>query len=384
VRVLYLSKACVVGAYQRKLEELAREPDIELVAAVPPSWHDSGGSSPLERLHTAGYELVVVPVRFNGHFHWHYYPGLGKLLDRVRPDIFHVDEEPYNLATFHAVRSARQRKLPALFFTWQNLARHYPPPFSWMERYVFRHTVGAIAGNREAAVVLQDKGYCGPVDIIPQFGVDPEQFSPRKDRVLPESDPFTIGFAGRLVPEKGLFVLLDAVRQLRGDWRLRVLGRGPLRDALRQRIHDAGLQSRATLEGTRPSAKMPEFYRGLDVLVLPSLTLVNWKEQFGRVLIEAMACGVPVVGSDSGEIPRVIGDAGLVFPEGNSEALAAHLARLCKSVEERAMLGQRGRRRAVEHFTHQQVAQQTAMAYRRFLQSSPPSSLSEKESTTTG
>ncbi len=371
MRVLYLSKACVVGAYQRKLEELAREPDIELVAAVPPSWRDAGGSSPLERLHTEGYELIVEPVRFNGHFHWHHYPGLDKLLDRVRPDLFHVDEEPYNLATFHAVRSAQQRKLPALFFTWQNLARRYPPPFSWMERYVFRHAVGAIAGNREAADMLRSKGYAGLVDIIPQFGVDPERFSPRNDIALPAGRPFTIGFAGRLVPEKGLFVLLDAVSRLRGDWRLRVLGRGPLRDALRERIRDAGLQSRVTLEGTQPSAKMPEFYRGLDVLVLPSLTLANWKEQFGRVLIEAMACGVPVVGSDSGEIPRVIGDAGLVFPEGNSEALAAHLARLCESTKERATLGQRGRQRAVEHFTHQQVAQQTAKAYRRFLQSSP-------------
>jgi len=217
--------------------------------------------------------------------------------------------------------------------------------------------------------VLQDKGYAGPVDIIPQFGVDPERFSPRNDAALPESRPFTIGFAGRLVPEKGLFVLLDAVRRLQGNWRLRVLGRGPLQNALWQRIADEGLQSRVTLEGAHPSAKMPEFYRGLDVLVLPSLTLANWKEQFGRVLIEAMACGVPVVGSDSGEIPHVIGDAGLVFPEGNSAALAAHLARLCESPEERAALAQRGRQRTVEHFTHQQVARQTAKAYRRFLQS---------------
>jgi len=124
VRVLYLSKACVVGVYQRKLEELAREPDIELVAAVPPSWRDAGGSSPLERLHTDGYELIVAPVRFNGHFHWHHYPGLGKLLDRVRPDVFHVDEEPYNLATFHAVRAAHQRKFAGSVFY---LAKPGPP-----------------------------------------------------------------------------------------------------------------------------------------------------------------------------------------------------------------------------------------------------------------
>ena len=70
-----------------------------------------------------------------------------------------------------------------------------------------------------------------------------------------------------------------------------------------------------------PSTEVPAVLRALDVLVLPSLTTPSWKEQFGRVLQEAMACAIPVVGSDSGEIPHVIGDAGLVTPEGDAAAL---------------------------------------------------------------
>jgi len=367
VRVLYLSKACVMGAYQRKLEELGSEPDIELVAIVPPFWQDTGGKLYLERVHTQGYELVVEPMRFNGHFHWHYYPGLAKQLDRIRPDLFHVDEEPYNLATFHAARSAQQRGVPVLFFTWQNLSRKYPPPFAWMERYVFRHACGAIAGNREAAEVLRAKGFPTPVRVIPQFGVDPQQFSPSQAPSL-TSKPFTIGFAGRLVEEKGLFVLLEAVRQLEGDWQLHILGWGPLENDLRQRAQHYGIDPQVTLEGKRPSSQMPDFYRQIDVLVLPSLTQSNWKEQFGRVLIEAMACGVPVIGSDSGEIPNVIGNAGIVFPEGDSQALAAHLRHLRDALQERRALGQQARQRVIENYTHRNVAHQTAETYRSLLQ----------------
>lgn len=367
MRVLYLSKACVVGAYQRKLEELAGNPDLDLVAVVPPFWNDSANRLPLERLHTQGYELVVEEARFNGHFHCHYYSGLGRQLDRVRPDLFHVDEEPYNLATFHAVWLARRRGIATLFFTWQNLHRRYPPPFSWMERFVFRDVQGAIAGNREAMDVLRAKGFTKPIRVIPQFGVDPERYCPA-DAPSQTRRAFTIGFAGRLVEEKGLLVLLDAVRHLVGDWRLRILGRGPLEPTIRRYVRERGLGKNVSLEGTFPSGQMPGFYRQLDALVLPSLTRRNWKEQFGRVLIEAMACSVPVIGSDSGEIPHVIGDAGLIFPEGDANALSAHLTRLWAAAEERREIGQRGRQRVLERFTHAQVAHQTAETYRSLFQ----------------
>lgn len=365
MRVLYLSKACVVGAYQRKLEELAAEPDIELVAVVPPFWQDSGRRLMLERLHTHGYRMAIEPARFNGHFHWHYYPRLARQLERSRPDILHVDEEPYNFASFHAVWLAQRRGIRAIFFTWQNLHRRYPAPFSWMERYIYQTVVGAIAGNREAVDVLRRKGFRREITVIPQFGVDPERYAPPASRRT--RSKFTIGFAGRLVEEKGLLVLLDAVHRLAGNWQLRILGHGPLEALLRERIHTLGLEPRVRLEGILPSAKMPGFYRELDVLVLPSLTRPNWKEQFGRVLIEAMACAVPVIGSDSGEIPNVIDEAGLICPEGDASALAQALTCLSRSQEKRNELGTRGRNRVLQNFTHRRVARHTVEFYRRLV-----------------
>jgi glycosyltransferase involved in cell wall biosynthesis len=103
------------------------------------------------------------------------------------------------------------------------------------------------------------------------------------------------------------------------------------------------------------------------VLALPSLTTTSWKEQFGRVLQEAMACGIPVVGSDSGEIPHVIGDAGLVTPEGDAAALRDALRRLMDDAHLRHDLGHRGRARVLERFTHARVAAATVEVYRRVM-----------------
>src|SRR5262245_40263048 len=104
-----LSKALVVGPYQRKAELIAAEPDVELTVAVPPLWREGHRAQPLERLHTDGYALLETPIRLPGNFHLHYYPRLGALMDAVQPDLVHVDEEPYNFATVQAIRAARRR-----------------------------------------------------------------------------------------------------------------------------------------------------------------------------------------------------------------------------------------------------------------------------------
>jgi glycosyltransferase involved in cell wall biosynthesis len=117
---------------------------------------------------------------------------------------------------------------------------------------------------------------------------------------------------------------------------------------------------------------MPDLLRGLDVLVLPSVSRPNWTEQFGRILVEAMACGVPVIGSSSGEIPEVIGQAGLIFPEGDASALAAHLQRLAGDPTLRGELATSGRARALERYTHRAVAEATVDMYRQLAGSPGP------------
>jgi glycosyltransferase involved in cell wall biosynthesis len=378
-----ISKACLVGAYQRKLEEIARLPDVDLMVIVPPSWREEGRVISLERAHTQGYDLVVDPLIFNGSFHFHVYPRLRQRLHAFKPHVVHIDEEPYNLATFHALWLARGIGASALWFSWQNLNRRYPLPFRFIEHYSLRHASYAIVGSEGAAQVWREKGYSGPMAVIPQFGVDPDIFAPGPatdlarspapptHRGLARRDPargFLIGYVGRLVPEKGVDLLLDAVKDLQGLWRLYIVGKGSEQAAIKTQIRRLGLEPRVTLEeGWLPSLRMPPFYRQLDALVLPSRSRPNWVEQFGRVLIEAMACGVPVIGSDCGEIPNVIGDAGLVFPENDAAALRACLTKLMRDPSLWSNLARRGRERVIDHFTQKKIAAKTVAVYRQLV-----------------
>ena len=364
VRVLMLSKACVVGTYQRKLEELAAvAPDLDLTVAVPPAWKDAWGRTELQRAYTRGYRLETTPIALNGSYHLHFYPKFKDLMTRIRPDIVHIDEEPYNFATYHANRIARRAGARTLWFSWQNLYRRYPPPFSWMERYNLNHVDYGMVGSESAARVWRAKGFTRPLAVIPQFGVDPELFHPPVTR-RPEGR-IHIAYAGRLVPEKGVDCLLEALGRLQGAWRATILGSGPETEALKAQATHIGIRNEVTFRDVIPSTAMPELYRTIDVLVLPSRERSHWTEQFGRVLIEAMASGVAVVGSKTGEIPYVIDEAGLVFPEGDVEALRSALATLIHDPDRRASLGRQGRARVLAHYTQGHIARATADIYQR-------------------
>lgn len=365
MRVLMLSKACIVGIYQRKLELIARR-GVELMTVVPPGWRDERGEQLLEWVYTDGYQLQVTPIRFNGSFHLHHYPALGQLMRQFAPDIVHIDEEPYNVASWQALYHARKQGARSLFFTWQNINRQYPPPFRWGEKWVLNNVDYAIAGTQSAADVSRAKGYCGGLDVIPQFGTDPELFTPQP---RPQR-PFTVGYIGRLVPEKGIADLMRAFASLPDDARLRVVGGGPERESLAALANTLQIADRVEFVGQVASTDMPAQYAALDVLVLPSHTRPNWKEQFGRVLVEAMASGVNVIGSDSGAIPDVIGDAGLIFPEGDIAALGARLRQIMTDDALAATLQDAGRQRVLTHFSHEQVADATLAVYERLIDGS--------------
>ena len=365
-----LSKAVVVGTYQRKLEALAAIPDLELTVIVPPSWRDPSGETKLERVYTRGYTLLVEPIRLNGNFHLHHYPTLARRLREIRPDLVHIDEEPYNLATWLAIRAASAIRAKTVLFSWQNLNRRYPPPFAQGEQWALRATDGLIAGTQSAAEVWRAKGFRGPLTVIQQFGVDPALFSPEAHGGI-RSGSFEIGFAGRLVPEKGVDLLLNAFALLpaamRTGSRLSIVGQGAERDTLERLAQRLNIADQVVLHGQLPSTQLPAYYRQIDVLVVPSRTQPNWKEQFGRVIVEALSCGVPVIGADCGAIPDVVGVGGVIVPESDPERLAAALELLWHDPDHRRALGEAGRQQILARDTITQVAAQTAQFYDELL-----------------
>lgn len=300
-----------------------------------------------------------------------FYPWeLWSLLYSLKPELVQVDEEPPSPALLEVMAIKHRLKCPILFFSWENLSIRYRWPFSLVYRFNLHRADGAIAGSQEVCLRLREAGFLGPVAVIPQLGVDPERFYPSRNEPLRQRlglRAFTIGYIGRFVPEKGLWVLLDALLLLQGDWQCLTVGEGPIREEWLHQAQKQGIGERVRWVPTVPHTEVPEYINAMDVLVLPSLSTPRWKEQFGHVLIEAMACGVPVIGSDSGAIPEVIGDAGLIVPKGDPRALAQAIDFLRSSDSWRADLGQRGRERVLDLYTNEHICRQTFSFWREML-----------------
>ncbi len=359
------------ASIQGEIAEIAKL-GIKQTVVSPRRW--GARDSEIKRVKPDGYQLLFHDCWFSGTSsirlgnHLHFYPGIERVIGQEKWDLVHIDEEPFNLATFHALRACRKQGVPAIFTLWQNINKIYPPPFDYFERYAFANVAGAIAGSKEIFELMRRRGFRGPAAQI-GHGLDPTIFRPQDASVLRSKlvpkDSFVVGYMGRMTLEKGLDTLVQALALTPKHCVLLLVGRGPDRERLEALIRRLQLQERVYWVPWVHSDEVVEYMNALDAFVLPSRTRRNWKEQFGRVLIEAMACETCVVGSDSGEIPHTIGDAGLVFHEGDERQLANHLQELISDPARCKSLGRQGRQRVLKHFTYANVARERAEFYRR-------------------
>jgi glycosyltransferase involved in cell wall biosynthesis len=305
------------------------------------------------------------------------YRGLAELLREQPFDIVLVDAEPWALYKWQAWWLTRRYQPGALFgeFTWENIER--PGLRGWILSWIYRASARVddftISGNQESRMILLKYGASGKRNLVAaQHGVDTDDFSP----VLPEqknhfrqlfhlaSDAFLIGFCGRFTVEKGILDLIAAVREIRLDSdyqnvHLALVGDGPLRSTITEEcppwLH---------IVVGQPSSVIPQFMKSVDLFVLPSKPLRGsgrvWEEQFGHVLIEAMACGVPTLGSNSGAIPEVIGAPEAIFPHSDITALAQLLLKAIEDRHWRVALGKKQRQRVEVNYSHEAVARSYA------------------------
>lgn len=311
--------------------------------------------------------IRVHPLRTLGTFHGavHVQPGFPFLFHRVKPDLCHIHEEPFSLMGWLAAYwcSRAVPSVPSVVYTYQNIHKSYPPPFRWMERFVYNTVSRVLVSSTECGRVLERKGYNRMWDVVPP-AVNLARFKYREPR---PSFFFTIGYVGRLADEKGLDTLLWAASELNESVRVHLVGDGPARFRLEKLARELGIYERVAFIGPRPHEELDALYHEFDAAVLPSKTTDGWKEQFGRTLVEAMACGVPVIGSNSGAIPEVIGDAGVVFPEGNAEKLIDKILLLQRDERLRKDLSFRGRIRAERYFSAEAAARKLNQHYTEVL-----------------
>lgn len=322
-RLLAVSHPSVVSVNQEVYRAL-QERGWGVTIVLPSRWRSEYSQQDMtpQVLDDLETSLRPTPVILRGYPQRHVYlTGARALARSTRPDVAFVEAEPFSLAATQWGHALKRLGVPFGVQCAENIDRRLPLPVRLMRSRVLRDAAFVAARSDSAVRLARAWGARGEVALAPHA------VPLWQDVPTPRERPFTVGYAGRLVPSKGLLDLLAAVRRLDAPVELVMIGDGEQRAELEgQPIPGSHVRVIDDLSHEQMAAG----YAQLDVLALPSHTTPTWKEQFGRVIVEALWCGVPVVGSDSGEIPWLIEltGGGVVFPEGDSDALAARLAEL--------------------------------------------------------
>jgi glycosyltransferase involved in cell wall biosynthesis len=365
LRVLTIAHNAVAASNRQRTAALAARPDVRVSLLTPPWWHEEG-----RRIATdASTPWRVGRTAFTGNgTRYFYLQGLARAVREVQPDVIDLYEEPFSVVALQTVlvRRGVAPRAALVFYSAVNVERTWRRPYRWIEQLVLRTADGAYVPNRDVGPILRRKGFASrkPIAVIP-LGIDAACFQPPETSPTDRGTVRRIGFVGRLEAVKGLDVLLDAFDALQVPAQLVIAGDGAERSALVARVARSPRKAAVHLVPAVPFEALPELLHTLDVLVLPSVTILPLhREQFGRVLVEAMAAGVPVVGSSSGAIPEVIGDAGLVVPERDAPALARALEQVLLDDALRRELVARGTAAARDRFAWRTVAEQTVELFR--------------------
>ena len=379
MHLLVVSHPCTTPINQQIYAELEQQTGWKISIIIPSQWKDEFGNT-LEGGVWPGLQANIekVPVWKNGHIVLHVYKrNWASFFKRNLFDAIYVHNEPYALAAAQICwANARTLSVPFGFYSAQNILKHYPLPFSWLERMVYKRSAYAFPITEAVEEVLLAKKFRGHSTVCP-LPLDPAIYRPRgfeeDRRLIPrEDDELVIGYVGRIVEPKGLRTLAAALPSLRDlRWKLVVIGKGDFEETFRQLLKDQGVMDRVVFLGFVPHVETPRYLSAFDLLVVPSETQPNWKEQFGRVITEAMACGTPVVGSSSGEIPNLIHESagGLVFPERNADELAKHLRSVMTENDLRQKYADNGRKWVEREVSLSAVAKKMASTLGEVLDS---------------
>jgi len=372
MRLLVVGHSYITAFAQAKYAAMKRlAPDLELLLIIPPRvYHPFMTYRPEVAPGLASSEVVCVPTLFGRSTMTYLLDPrrLAGLLREFSPDRIHIEEDPHSFVGVETVLLSRRQCPDAKvsFFIWDNLNRSPRFPVNVLKRVLTRYALACasdvVCGNTEGQRLLKDKGYNGSSAILPQIGLEASEYMqpPRAELMAAirgeDRDGVVIGYVGRLVPEKGILTLLEALSGIgECQWRLVLLGQGPLREKL-ERQWKPRMGQRLVLMDAVSHGAVAECMKCFDVFVLASHKTSRWTEQFGLALAQAMMAGVACVGSSSGAIPEVLAGTGLLVQERDAVALREALRRLISCPEDRKSLGRAARELARAHYTNEVIA----------------------------
>ena len=374
MKVLVIGHTYMLEVNRDKFYELAEHSDVEIYLVNPAKWKTDFYTMSSELPRSDKLNVITLNCMFTGHESYYFYGiGLLRLIKNIKPDIIHVEQGSDAFSYFEAIFLSKlfSRNSKRLFFTWVNWDAKIRFPLTFFERYNLRNTDYAICGNSGAAKILAKKGFKGRIKVLPQIGVDPKLFKKNDVGDLKKSlgiDCFCVGYLGRFVREKGIFLLLEACSKIKGKLKVLMVGDGPIKkEIIEEEAKKLNIISSLNIVPPQFNEDVVPYINCMDVLVLPSYEIDTWKEQFGHVLIEAMACEVPVIGSSSAEIPNVIGDAGLIFEEKNVSDLKEKIEIVMNNVVLAKRIAMKGLMRVKKKYTHKVIADETLQIYKELI-----------------
>ena len=380
MRVCVISHAYHEARYRHAMEALAQQPGMTLALITPDryklglqtsSGEDAGVSSSFQT-----YSLPVRWAQRQGTFHYRF-ADLDKVIRDFRPDVILHEQEVYALGAGQVAWVARRHKVPLVMLLNENVYRKLSLPRRWLRTFVLNRCAGLIGVSEGSAQLHKGWGFRGPIGVIAQMGVPlnpAPQFGPR------QSGELRVCFAGRLIPDKGIDCLLKAIALLHADSvpvHCTIAGRGELQNELQASTRALGIERLVSFAGVLMPEAVDELLKSSDVLVLPSRRTSVWEEQFGRVLIEAMAQGTIAVGTSTGAIGEVIASDDLLFAEDDHVQLARILQRLANSEVMLRLEQQRSWKRVKKEYSSEAVAGKKQMFLESLLVLRPESIAAE-------
>lgn len=357
----------------------------DLVFILPKKWKSTKGTKvtvyPKER---KGFKLITTPTPFyhsrypliRGHLKG-WMPGLAGILKKeARPgDILYSSYEPNLLVTYLYSRLAKKLGMKHVFFTWQNVP--YKERMSglklkiieWFLNKNIALSAGGLCGMKRAHEIHEpyfEKNKNLKIDIIPQTGINSDVFKSgiqtdfRNKHNLENKLVFL--YASTFTQRKGTLPTLEAFSKISGEFsqaHLLMIGMGELGEELKRRISELNLGSRVTVLPWQPVNELAPIFSQVDALIHPSEPFEGWEEQFGLLMLQAQACGMPVITTRSGSLEETVldGKTGILVKPGNIEDIARAMKILARDEPLRLSLGRGAREYILNHFSNQSVGE---------------------------
>lgn len=390
INLVIISHAYVYSPYREKIEALAKYKNLKITLITPEFGLEGGG----QKVYTTPYEgkkykHIILSSYFTGKLNFFIFKNLKKTLSEINPDIIMLEEEYWTQVaaqvTYVTKKFLPQTKLILLSqenicHIWEKEGKSLYQKFRYqsfhlLEQFIIPKLDGLVFQFPEVwqdfeqrMLALKFKGTKGT---FPQLGVDYDRFAKPatiknlrsiREKLNLDNNTFVYGYIGRITKEKGVE---DMIYALAGwdklNTKVLIIGNGDSEylEELHQLIKKLNLNYIVSIHPAIPFDDIPNYFQILDISILLSHTTPIWKEQFGRVLVESMAAGTPVIGSDSGAIPLVIGRAGYIVMEKDILSIREALIEAYANKNKYEKLSKLAQIRATKHFSYTAIAEKT-------------------------